>query len=92
VGNDSARVFIEVAGPPAAVDELVRRLRSEAPPLARVLYTHCELDREVPARLFAAVAQVLGFVYQLRRWRREGGSPPPPLAPIDIDETQTRDP
>jgi flagellar biosynthetic protein FlhB len=39
----------------------------EAPPLARALYTHVELDAEVPAMLFAAVAQVLAWVYQLRR-------------------------
>jgi flagellar biosynthesis protein FlhB len=37
-----------------------------APPLARALYAHCEIDREVPAALFAAVAQVLAYVYQLR--------------------------
>ncbi len=37
-----------------------------APPLARALYTHCEIDGEIPARLFAAVAQVLAFVYGLR--------------------------
>ena len=38
----------------------------EAPPLARALYAHAELDREVPTALFAAVAQVLAYVYQLR--------------------------
>lgn len=38
----------------------------QAPPLARALYAHAELDREVPAALFAAVAQVLAYVYQLR--------------------------
>jgi flagellar biosynthetic protein FlhB len=38
----------------------------EAPPLARALYTHVEIDAEVPAMLFAAVAQVLAWVYQLR--------------------------
>jgi len=37
-----------------------------APPLARALYAHCEIDREVPAALFSAVAQVLAYVYQLR--------------------------
>ena len=38
----------------------------QAPPLARALYAHAEIDREVPAALFAAVAQVLAYVYQLR--------------------------
>ncbi len=38
----------------------------EAPVLARALYAHAELDREIPAALFAAVAQVLAYVYQLR--------------------------
>jgi len=38
----------------------------EAPVLARALFAHAELDREIPAALFAAVAQVLAYVYQLR--------------------------
>ena len=38
----------------------------QAPPLARALYAHAELDGPVPAALFAAVAQVLAHVYQLR--------------------------
>lgn len=36
VGNDSTRVFVEVAGLPDAVGELARRLVADAPPLARV--------------------------------------------------------
>jgi hydrogenase maturation protein HypF len=36
VGNDSGAVFIEVQGPVARVDEFGRRLRAEAPPLARI--------------------------------------------------------
>jgi flagellar biosynthetic protein FlhB len=38
----------------------------QAPMLARALYAHAELDREIPAALFGAVAQVLAYVYQLR--------------------------
>src|SRR5207237_2237429 len=38
----------------------------QAAPLARALYAHAELDREIPAALFAAVAQVLASVYRLR--------------------------
>ena len=36
VGNDSGAVFVEVQGERARVDEFGRRLRSEAPPLARI--------------------------------------------------------
>ncbi|MBK1615711.1 flagellar biosynthetic protein FlhB [Rubrivivax gelatinosus] len=38
----------------------------QAPPLARALYRHAEVDAEIPAALFGAVAQVLAWVYQLR--------------------------
>ena len=38
----------------------------QAPPLARALYAHTEVDQEIPAALFGAVAQVLAWVYQLR--------------------------
>ena len=48
----------------------------QAPVLARALYAHAELDREVPAALFAAVAQVLAYVYQLRA-ALTGNSPMP---------------
>lgn len=41
----------------------------ESPPLARALYRHVEVDREIPAPLYAAVAQVLAWVYQLRQHR-----------------------
>lgn len=47
-----------------------------APPLARALYRQVELDREVPVKLYAAIAQVLSFVYQLRTYRRQGGKYP----------------
>src|SRR5665213_1785905 len=50
----------------------------EAPPLARALHAHCELGDPIPARLYAAVAKVLTYVYQLRTVRRHGGAAPPP--------------
>lgn len=49
-----------------------------APPLARVLYKNVELGREIPVRLYTAVAQVLRFVHQLRIYRRHGGRAPQP--------------
>ncbi len=39
----------------------------EAPPLSRALYHSTELNDEVPAGLYLAVAQVLAYVYQLRQ-------------------------
>ncbi|THB71908.1 MAG: flagellar biosynthesis protein FlhB [Gammaproteobacteria bacterium] len=38
----------------------------EAPPLARALYHTTEINDEVPAGLFVAVAQVLAYIFQLR--------------------------
>jgi len=61
-----------------ARDAKVPVLRS--PPLARALYAHVEIDREVPAALFAAVAQVLAYVYQLRA-ALAGRAPMPQAVP-----------
>lgn len=57
--------------------------RLAAPPLARALYRHADLDAEIPAALYTAVAEVLAWVYQLDRARREGG--PAPSMPRDIE-------
>jgi len=56
----------------------------EAPPLARALYRHADLGDEIPAALFSAVAEVLAYVYQLRRHREDGGPAPkrPELLPL----------
>ena len=35
----------------------------EAPPLARALFRHTELGDEIPATLYAAVAEVLAYVF-----------------------------
>lgn len=48
----------------------------EAPPLARALHKHVEIGHEIPATLYTAVAEVLAWVFQLRRWRNEGGAEP----------------
>ena len=58
----------------AAEGAQVPVLRS--PPLARALYAHAELDGPVPAALFAAVAQVLAHVYQLRAHLQGRGAAP----------------
>ena len=56
----------------------------EAPPLARALYRHAELDREIPSALYKAVAEVLAYVYQLANWRKVGGHYPLPPREIDV--------
>jgi len=66
----------------AAQGAQVPVLRS--PPLARALYTHAELDGPVPAALFAAVAQVLAHVYQLRAHLQGRGAMPPPLPAVPV--------
>ncbi|HTU81855.1 MAG TPA: flagellar biosynthesis protein FlhB [Candidatus Acidoferrales bacterium] len=39
----------------------------ENPPLARTLYERVELDQAIPPNLYAAVAQVIAFVFRLKR-------------------------
>lgn len=48
----------------------------EAPPLARALHKHCELGDAIPEALYTAVAEVLAYVYQLRRHQQIGGALP----------------
>jgi len=58
----------------------------EAAPLARALHSHVDLDQEIPALLYAAVAEVLAYVYQLNVWRDAGGMQPLPPATITVPE------
>ena len=48
----------------------------EAPPLARALHKHCEIGEAIPEALYTAVAEVLAYVYQLRRYKQVGGAYP----------------
>jgi flagellar biosynthetic protein FlhB len=75
------------------VDELALRIREvagahkvalvEAPPLARALYRQAQVDQEIPVKLYAAVAQVLSYVFQLKRWHPSRG-PMPEFAQVDV--------
>ncbi len=60
-----------------SIRELARQHRIpivEAPPLARALYRGAQIDDEIPANLYSAVAQVLTYIYQLRSWRQKTGA------------------
>lgn len=57
----------------------------EAPPLARALNRHADLGDEIPHALYQAVAQVLSYVYALRRARRYE-IPMPERPRVDVPE------
>lgn len=61
----------------------------EAPPLARALYRHCEPGQPIPVELYSAVAEVLAWVYGLRRWRTVGGVTP--LKPKNLSIPESMD-
>lgn len=58
----------------------------EAPPLARALFFNTELDQEIPAGLYLAVAQVLAYVYQLKAARTHGGTVPDKPSDLPIPD------
>lgn len=64
----------------------------QAPALARALYAHTEIDREIPGRLFSAVAQVLAWVYQLRAARQQHQPEPPAPTPDRLVVPEDLDP
>ncbi len=78
------------------VDLLALRIRAlaeehkipvlEAPPLTRALYRHTELGQEIPVALYAAVAEVLAWAYQLQRLGSEGASLPRPPSNLPVPE------
>ncbi len=52
----------------------------QSPALARSLYYTAEVNEDIPEELFAAVAQVLAFVYQLNEHKKGKSTKPVPLA------------
>ncbi|WP_286271751.1 flagellar biosynthesis protein FlhB [Thalassotalea hakodatensis] len=72
------------------IDEMAIHIRTIAkehgveiltsPALARSLYYTADVNEEIPEELFAAVAQVLAFVYQLAEFKKGKASRPVPLA------------
>lgn len=65
----------------------------EAPPLARALYAHCEINEQIPSTLYTAVAEVMAYVYQLQQ-HLAGNSPDsvPPVQPQDLEVPVELDP
>jgi len=93
-GGGAPRVVAKGAG---LVAQTIIRIAQEhrvprlsAPPLARALHKHVNLGQEIPAALYAAVAQVLAWVYQLKRW--ESGAGQAPLTPETLPVPAKLDP
>jgi flagellar biosynthesis protein FlhB len=61
----------------------------QSPMLARALYANAEIDQDIPASLYTAVAQVLAYIYRLKAaMRGDGptpGEPPQPFVPPELD-------
>ncbi|MFB1000244.1 MAG: EscU/YscU/HrcU family type III secretion system export apparatus switch protein, partial [Colwellia sp.] len=51
-----------------------------SPALARSLYYCAEANEEIPEELFAAVAQVLAFIFQLNEHKKGKAKRPTPIA------------
>ena len=79
------------------VDEMALNIRKiaaahgveifSAPPLARSLYHHVELDQAIPEDLYNAVAQVMAYVFRLREaaaGRQPSPDRPDPQVPDDL--------
>lgn len=62
-----------------------------APPLARAVFYSTELEQQIPAGLYVAVAQVLAYVFQLKRYQEGKGQRPGPVPDMDIPPELRRD-
>lgn len=72
------------------VDEMAMHIRTiakehgvemiQSPALARSLYYTAEVDQDIPEELYAAVAQVLAFIFQLNEHKKGRGKKPIPVA------------
>lgn len=93
-GNGAPRVVAK------GVDEVAAKIRElakehnvpilEAPPLARALHKHTELGDQIPEALYAAVAEVLAYVFQLRTFKKNGGLRP--TEPSNVEVPKELDP
>jgi flagellar biosynthetic protein FlhB len=74
------------------IDEMALHIRTigkehgveivQSPALARSIYYTAEVDQDIPEELFAAVAQVLAFIYQLNEHKKGRAKRPIPIAKV----------
>ncbi len=58
----------------------------ESPKLARALFAHTELGDEIPQALYAAVAEILAYIFQLRHYKTHGGYYPDMPNALDVPD------
>lgn len=63
----------------------------ESPALARSIFYSTEIEHQIPAGLYLAVAQVLAYVYQIRQYQAGRGKRPDPLKDLPIPPDLQRD-
>ncbi|BAP44192.1 flagellar biosynthesis protein FlhB [Pseudomonas sp. 21LCFQ02] len=63
----------------------------ESAALARSIYYSTELEEEIPAGLYLAVAQVLAYVFQIRQFHAGRAKRPDPLGDLPIPPDLQRD-
>ena len=56
------------------------------PPLARAVFHSTEVDQQIPVPLYLAVAQVLAYVFQLKRYNKGLADKPETIQVVDIPE------
>jgi flagellar biosynthetic protein FlhB len=92
-GLGAPRVVAKGAGAVAAkIREIARENRVpvvEDKPLARTVYRVCELEEEIPAELYVAVARILAFVMAAGRPGRRDGARKPTHT-VDVPVLPTR--
>lgn len=95
--SDSMRAPIVIAKGADAVALKIREIAGEnnitimeAPKLARALYAHTELGDAIPEALYAAVAEVLAYIFQMRIFSKQGGVRP--QVPVALDVPEALDP
>ena len=62
----------------------------ERKPLAQALYKDVDVNRPIPDQMYAAVAEILAYVFQLRAYGKHGGLRPE--MPQDLDVPPEMDP
>jgi len=63
-----------------------------APTLARAIYFTTDIDAEIPAPLYLAVAQVLAYVFQIKAYNDGKGRKPKPLDEFELPPDMHFDP